>query len=157
MQNFNEMLKKAAEKMGRNVVFEGLLSKNGVIRNGCGENAEDVLGFNYTTCYHQQCYSFYAANPPRDGMTQPTPVFCPTGIRVFNHYKVDYKEAIRLLNTINAGNQFTRMSLYWPLTPEATEPCWHFQTTIGNHVVIGANSGKVNQFNFQMEEAATNA
>ena len=153
MENFKNILQKAADQLGKTVVFEGIISKEGVINHGCGQKADDVLGFNYVSMWHHQCFAFYSANPPRIGMTQPTLKACPLGLRNFNDYTVDYKEAIRLLNTTNAGSQFTQINLYWPLTPEATEPCWHFLTTLGNHVVIGAVSGNVHVYNYQMQPA----
>jgi len=126
------------------VEFEGLLSKVAVINNSMGISAEDVLGWDYIYRDDGTCYKYYAAQPPLIGMTQPVQIACPLGIQVFDSYQVDFKEAIDIIHSMDCGDSFVAMSLSWPLTPDSTEPLWHVKMSIGNDIVIGANSGEAN-------------
>lgn len=75
-------------------------------------------------------------------MTQPMPIACPLGLRAFDSYKVDFKEAIKIMGSMDCGDAFVAMNLFFPLTPECTQPFWHIRTTLGNEIVIGADTGK---------------
>jgi hypothetical protein len=141
----NELL--AAKKRIGNIELKGLLRKEAVIPKGQGQSADDVPGFNYIV--HDEsgvCYSYYAANPPLIGMTQPTPIPCPLGIQIINDYKIDYKQAIEIFKRGDWGDRFTSMVLSEPLTfPQAKEPYWYMLSNLGVNVVIGANTGEVYQ------------
>lgn len=142
MVSLEEIMKEAAAKLGK-VKFEGLMLKEARIKNGAGNSPEEVLGWDYV-CKTDDgvCYSFYAAQYPLFGMTQPVPIHCPLGIKAFDSYKVDFKKAIGIMDTMKCGDTFVAMALSLPLTPECTEPYWHIRTTIGTDISIGANSGK---------------
>lgn len=143
MTEIKDLMSQKMEQMGKNVDFEGLMSQKARIKNSVGKTAKDVLGWDYLMRGKDGiCYSFYAAQPPLIGMTQPIPVPCPLGIRTFAHYNVDFSQAIDILQKMNCGDSFVAMELYWPLTPECREPFWFIKTSIGSQVVIGANSGK---------------
>lgn len=61
------------------------MSKKARIRHSAGTLADDVLGWDYVfRATDGTCYRFYAAQPPLIGMTQPEPIFCPLGVRVFD-------------------------------------------------------------------------
>jgi hypothetical protein len=141
MEEINELLDQ--NKLETGVEFDGLLSKTARINNSIGCTAEDVLGWDYLVRSGNTCSYFYAAQAPLIGMTQPGVVICPLGLRVFDSYNIDFRQAIEKLNTVNCGIQFVVMSLYWPLTSQITEPEWHIRTSLGCEVVIGANSGKI--------------
>ncbi len=139
-----ESLKSAANKLGEKVVFKGLLSKNARLKNGHGKEAKDVLGWDYIVKEAGGvCFSYYAAQPPLSGMTQPQPIKCPLGIRPFDSYTVDFKKAIEIFHSLNCGDSFNEMALYYVLHYEVTEPCWFIRSTLGCAIVIGADSGKV--------------
>ena len=143
MEQIKDHLNTAAEKTG--VTFIGLERKEGVIKNGMGAKAEDVIGWNIIVREENGiCYSYYAARPPLIGMTQPVPVKCPLGIIAFDDYKINLEEAVKIFHTQLGGDKFTDVTLSWPLThPESPEPYWYFRTNLGNTVVIGANSGQI--------------
>jgi len=46
------------------------------------------------------------------------------------------------MQSMDCGGAFVAMELYWPVTPEVTEPKWHITTDVGNEIVIGALSGE---------------
>ncbi len=123
----------------------GLERKNARIKNGIGSELHDILGWDVIVrAKDGVCYSFYTAQPPLIGMTQPQPVNCPLGISPFDGYKIEIEEAIKIFKTQNGGDLFTEISLSWPLVhPAAPEPYWHFRTNLGNTVIIGANSGQI--------------
>lgn len=140
-ENKTTQLKNAAESC--NVEFKGLMVKKARIKNENGKEKSDILGWDYIfRAIDGTCYSFYAAEPPLIGMTQPIPIICPLGVKAFNSYKVDFKQAIETLHTMKCGGTFVAMSLSWPLTPECKQPYWHIRTSIGNDVAIGENTGK---------------
>ena len=142
MVSLKNMMETEAAKLGK-VEFKGLMTKTARIKNGVGTKSSDILGWDYLfRATDGTCYIFYAAQPPLMGATQAVPVICPRGIRAFDSYEVDFKKAIEILNTINCGNTFVAMSLSWPLVPECKEPYWSIRTSLGNDVVIGANTGK---------------
>jgi len=145
MENVNDVLKSAATKLGNQVKFDGLMSQKAHIKNNIGTSDKDILGWDYVVHWNDRCYMYYAAQPPLSGMTQPQPIPCPLGIRIFNEYKIDLKQAIDIFHSSNAGDKFIKLALYYPLTPEVTEPLWSFLTSIGNTIIIGANTGKVHQ------------
>ena len=123
------------------IEFKGLISLVAHINNSSGQTAEDVLGWDVRYMAEDgKCYSYYAAEPPLIGTTEPVEIRCPMGVRSFDSYMVDYKEAIEILHTLRCGSTFIEMELYWPVVPEADEPEWHITTDIGNEIVIGANS-----------------
>ncbi len=125
------------------VVSDGLISKVARINNSAGHNAEDVLGWD--VIYRGEdgkCRSYYMAQAPLEGMTEPVEVDCPLGVRAFDGYMLNYEEAIAAIKSMRCGSTFVELSLYRPLTPEAEEPEWHIKTDIGNEIVIGANCGK---------------
>ncbi|MDD4749723.1 MAG: hypothetical protein PHD26_07335 [Methanosarcinaceae archaeon] len=143
MISLKEVMEEVASKVGE-VQFKGLMLKEARIKNGAGKMPEDILGWDYLFRTDKGvCYSYYAAQAPLIGMTQPSPLPCPLGIQPFDSYEIDFKKAIEILNSINCGDVFVAMTLSWPLTPECTVPYWHIRTTLGNDIVIGANSGKV--------------
>jgi len=140
--SLKNMMETEAAKLG-NVEFKGLMTKKARIKNGVGTKSSDILGWDYLfRATDGTCYVFYAAQPPLEGMTQPVPIPCPVGARIFDSYEIDFKQAIEILNTIDCGNAFIAMSLSWPLVPECKEPYWNIKTSLGNDVVIGANTGK---------------
>ena len=142
MSMVKAILQSASKELDDKVEFIGLMSMKGVIKNGAGTKAEDVLGFDYVMKDKDGvCWSYYAANPPLIGMTQPVHIECPLGIVAFNSYEIDYIKAITILDSMNCGDVFTSISLSWPLVPTVKEPCWFIRTSIGNDVVIGADSG----------------
>jgi len=139
-----DTLKRASAKLGDNVVLEGLLRMNGRLKNNLGSQPSDVVGFDYLVHHEDSCYEYYEANPPLIGLTQPVPVLCPVGIMVFDEYKVDYIEAIKIFHSGNWGSYFTSIVLCKPLVyPPAEEPLWYFMSDTHVCVVIGANSGNV--------------
>jgi len=140
-----ESLKLAAKKLGEGVSFKGLMSKNAVLKNGSGKEASDVLGWDYITKEEKggACFSYYAAQFPLIGMTQPVRIKCPLGIRPFDSYKIDFKKAIDIFHQLDCGDIFTEMALYYVVHYEAKEPCWHIRSSLGCTVVIGADTGKV--------------
>ena len=75
-------------------------------------------------------------------MTQPEPVPCPLGVQAFDHYEVDFVKAIEIMDLLDCGDTFVAIQLSWPLTLECKEPIWHIRTSIGNDIVVGANSGE---------------
>lgn len=120
----------------------GLLSKQACINNGMGTEVKDILGWNFIErAKDGTCFSFYAAQPPLYGMTCPVQIQCPLGIRIIPSYKIDIEEAIKILNQRDCGNKFVDIKLFWPLVPDCKEPYWHFRLTLGNEVIIGANTG----------------
>ena len=120
-----------------------LLSKTGKIKNGAGKNKEDVLGFEYLVHDdNSQCCEYYLANSTPVGLIKPESVPCPLGIRAIKDYKITYVEAIEIFHSLNCGDTFTGIRLSWPLNLETSEPTWQIDTTFGNTVIIGANSGK---------------
>lgn len=122
------------------IEFEGLISKTARINNSAGQSAEDVLGWDVVYMGEDgKCYSYYAAQAPLEGMTEPVEVECPMGLRVFDSYMLDYEDAIAAMKSMRCGWIFVELSLYWPLTPEVEEPEWHLKTNLGNEIVIGAN------------------
>jgi hypothetical protein len=123
--------------------FEELMSKTARLRHGVATSVEDILGWDYVTREGITCYSFYAAQPPLIGMSTPVPIVCPLGIRAFGGYKIDAAAAIEKFHTLNCGNGFVAMTLYWPLSPAVEEPEWHIRSELGCNIVIGANSGKI--------------
>jgi len=140
----SKLLSLAEEKTG--VKFIGLLRKTARIKNGMGSSAEAILGWDVVLrAKDGDCYEYYVAQPPLEGMTQAQPISCPLGLVAFDGYKIDIKEAIKIFHTQNGGDKFTHIALSWPLVhPAAKEPFWHFRTNLGVEVVIGAISGQVN-------------
>lgn len=135
----------SAVKDSTGVAGIGIERKSARIRNGMGSTIADVLGWDVIVRGEDgSCYEYYVAQPPLIGMTQPQPVACPLGIIAFNSYKIEIKEAIEIFKSQNGGDQFSQITLSWPLThPAAQEPFWYFRTNLGNTVVIGANSGQI--------------
>jgi len=125
------------------VESEGLISKVARINNSAGQTAEDVKGWDVVYMGEDgKCYTYYVAQVPLIGMTEPVEVDSPLGVRAFDSYMLDYEVAIAAMKSMRCGSTFVELSLYWPLTPEVEEPEWHIKTEIGNEIVIGANSGK---------------
>ncbi len=144
MVDFEKLVDQVRAQVGKSVGFKGLMSKRARIRHSAGTSVGDVLGWDYVfRATDGTCYRFYAAQPPLIGMTQPEPIFCPLGVRVFDHYEVDFSKAIEIMHGMDCGDTFVTMSLSWPLTPECREPYRHIRTSIGSDIAIGANSGKV--------------
>jgi hypothetical protein len=142
MGDLKGLLNQVAAKIGEGVRLDGLMVKTARIKHGAGKTAQDVLGWDYIMrTVEGTCYEYYAAQPPLIGMTQPEPIPCPLGIQPFNLYEVDFRKAIEIMNQMDCGDTFVAMQLSWPLTPECKEPLWHIRTSIGNNIVIGANSG----------------
>lgn len=140
-----ESLRLAASKLGEGVTFKGLMSKNARLKHRQGSKPGDVLGWDYIVMEAPSgpCFSYYAAQPPLVGMTPPVPITCPFGIRPFDSYKIDFKKAIEIFHQLDCGDAFTKMSLYYVLSPEVKEPHWYIWSVTGCTVVIGADSGKV--------------
>lgn len=138
------LLEKASLLLGDDVEIKGLMRKSGRLKQNSGTDSSDVLGFDCIVNYENACYEFYVANPPFIGMTSPMPIMCPLGIEMFEDYKIDYKEAIKIFQAGNYGDHFVSISLCKPLVyPQATEPYWYFVSNLGVNVVIGANTGEV--------------
>jgi len=145
MIDFKDIIASANTKIGETVEFKGLMSKKARIKHNAGQNAGDVLGWDYVfRAEDGTCYSFYGAQPPLLGLTQPVPILCPLGVQVFDKYDVDFIKAIDIMHSMNCGDTFTEISLSWVLVPECKEPYWHIRTSLGNVIAIGANSGKGN-------------
>lgn len=143
VDDFKDVMDQANVQVGKAVKFKGLMTKKARIKHNAGTSAKDVLGWDYVfRADDGTCYSFYAAQPPLIGMTQPVPIGCLLGVRVFDTYKVDFSQALDIMHTMKCGDTFVAMSLSWALVPECTEPYWHIRTSIGNDIAIGANSGK---------------
>lgn len=138
-----ELIKIAGEHTG--ISHIGLLKKSARIKQRMGSDVSDILGWDVITKgENQTCYSFYSAQPPLIGLTQPQPVECPVGIIAFDTHKIDIEEAIKIFHTQLGGDKFTQILLCWPLAhPEPPEPYWYFKTNLGTDVVIGANSGQI--------------
>ncbi len=143
MSKVKDLLAAAKEKTGE--TFIGLERKSARIKHGVGSELSDILGWDVIMRESDgTCYGYYVAQPPLIGMTQPQPTSCPLGIAAFDSYKIDIAEAIKIFHSQNGGDKFTEITLSWPLVhPPAPEPYWYFKTTLGNTVVIGANSGQV--------------
>ena len=141
MEDKLAFIKEAIKDKAGKVEFKGLMSLNASIKE-IGESYKDVLG--WTVLYRSagKCERYYHAQFPLIGMTRPVEVMCPMGIRTFDSYKVDFKEALEKMKKQNCGDKFVAMSLYWPLTPDCLEPYWFIRTDLGSHFVIGANRGK---------------
>jgi len=139
-----DLLSKAQELSGAS--FKGLLLKRARVKNGIGSTISDILGWDVILKTEAGvCYEFYVAQAPLIGMTQAQPIACPLGIVAFDSFKIDIEEAIKIFHTQNGGDKFTNVTLSWPLVhPAASEPFWHFRTSLGVDVVIGANSGQIN-------------
>eukprot|EP00825_Cyclidium_porcatum_P035761 TRINITY_DN3752_c0_g2_i1.p1 TRINITY_DN3752_c0_g2~~TRINITY_DN3752_c0_g2_i1.p1 ORF type:complete len:174 (+),score=25.00 TRINITY_DN3752_c0_g2_i1:123-644(+) len=102
MTGIKDLMSQNKEQMGKSVDFEGLMSQKARIKHSVGKTAKDVLGWDYLTKGKDGiCYSFYAAQSPLIGMTQPIPVPCPLGIRTFDHYEVDFSHAIEILQKLS--------------------------------------------------------
>lgn len=143
MIDFKDIMASANAQIGASVEFKGLMLKKGRIKHDAGHIPGDILGWDYIfRAEDKTCYSFYAAQPPLIGMTQPMPIKCPLGLQVFDKYEVDFAKAIGIMNSMNCGDTFTEISLSWALVPEVKEPYWHIRTSLGNVIAIGANSGK---------------
>jgi|WetSurMetagenome_2_1015567.scaffolds.fasta_scaffold00706_3 hypothetical protein len=142
MTHFENLIEQISKNAGVKTI--GLMRQDARIKHGAGRDASDVLGFDYVIKGTDgSCLSFYAAEPPLIGMTQPIPIPCPLGIVAFDGYKVTYKDAIAIFKKSNCGDVFVAMSLSWPLThPESKEPFWHIRSNLGFDLVIGANSGQ---------------
>jgi hypothetical protein len=139
----SKLLSLAKEKTG--VTFIGLLRKTARIKHGMGSTAKDILGWDVVLrAQDGDCYEYYVAQPPLEGMTQAQPISCPLGLVAFDKYKINIEEAIKIFHSQNCGDKFTHVVLCWPLIhPAAKEPFWYFRTNLGNEVVIGANSGQI--------------
>jgi len=143
IDDFKDVMGRANVQVGEAVRFKGLMSKIARIKQNAGKSSGDILGWDYIfRAEDGTCYSFYAAQAPLIGMTQPVPIPCPLGVRVFDKYEIDFSSAIDIMHTMDCGDTFVEMSLSWALVPDCTEPYWHIRTSIGNVIVVGANSGK---------------
>lgn len=119
----------------------GLLSKKAHIKNNEGKVLSDILGWECILHTDDKvCYQFYES---LDTLctTELVPIESPVGARIFSTYEINIEEALEILNSMNCGDTFVDIELYWPLTPECDEPYWHMITTLGNYIIIGANSG----------------
>jgi hypothetical protein len=127
------------------VVSIGLERKIARIKNNAGKEVTDILGWDIIIRGQDGgCYSYYEAQPPLIGLTQPQPISCPLGIIAFDEYKIDIAEAVKIFHSQNGGDTFIEIALSWPLVhPAAPEPYWYFRTNLGHTVVIGANSGQI--------------
>ncbi|NEP00705.1 MAG: hypothetical protein F6K58_18950 [Symploca sp. SIO2E9] len=122
-----------------------LLSKTGQLSEIPAKTAEQVVGFNVLerVLGKNYCQTYYVANPPLVGITQPVENPCPLGIQDIPEYQVDYKKAVSLFHQTNCGDAFESISLAWPLTPQVTEPIWKLRSNLDATVIIGADTGKV--------------
>lgn len=137
------ILQAAAREIGPDIQLTGLIQKIARLKPKA-EYPEDVLGFDYIVRMDDTCFEYYAANPPLIGMTQPVPVKCPLGIEVIDSYKVDYEEAVQIFHKGDWGSQFTSMMLSKPLVyPQAKEAYWYMVSTMGQQVIIGADTGEI--------------
>jgi hypothetical protein len=142
--SIKQQMSTVALKLG-SVQLNGLIRMTGVLPKGVASDAKDVVGFDYIVQDENgNCHSYYAANPPLIGMTEPVPVPHPLGIESFDDYKVDYKQAISIFHTGNWGSYFCAITLSKPLVfPPAKEPYWYIRSTLQVDVIIGANTGDV--------------
>jgi hypothetical protein len=137
-----DFIKESIDKGNGKIEFKGLISKTAVIK-GIGKTYEDVLGWNIVFRNDGKCYEFYCAQFPLIGCTHAQECHCLLGIRAFDSYKVDFKQALEKRNQLNCGDKFVGLKLYWPLAPGCDEPHWYIRTNLGSQIVVGANSGKV--------------
>lgn len=112
-----------------------------MIKDGGARPISDVLGWNYTTKINDTCYSYYAAQPPLEGLTQPVVIQCPVGIQEITEYNARAEQAIGIVMSMDCGSTVAEMSLSWPMVPDS-QPTWHIVTDIGCQISIGANGGK---------------
>ncbi len=80
----------------------------------------------------------------------PQEVPARVGIRgiPFDSVKVDIEKAYHIaeeqLRSTDCGDKFVgTISMYWPLTPECTEPFYSFSTNLANVIHVGAYTGKI--------------
>jgi hypothetical protein len=139
-----ETLKSAEKMLGEGVELSGLMLKKAVLRSVCAEKATDVIGWDYIIKQKGSgCFTCYGAQPPLIGMTAPSWIKCPLGIRPFENYKIDFKQAIEKFQSLGCGKVFTELALYYVVHYEVKEPCWYIRSALGHMVIIGADSGKV--------------
>jgi putative hemolysin len=120
---------------------KGLLKKTAVIKDGGARSISDILGWNYITEINETCYSFYVAQPPLEGMTQPVEVVCPEGIQVIGDYNIDAEQAIDIMLSMDCGDAAVEMLLSRPMVPDV-EPTWYITTNTGCRLTISANDGE---------------
>ncbi len=97
------------------IEFAGLISKTARINNSAGQSAEDVLGWDVIRKGEDgKCLSYYAAQPPLEGMTEPVEVDCPDGVRAFDSFMLDFEDAIAAMKSMRCGSTFVELSLFWP-------------------------------------------
>jgi len=83
----------------------GLISKTARINNSAGQSAEDVLGWDVIQKGEDgKCLSYYAAQPPIEGVTEPMEVACPLGMRTFDSYMLDFEDAIAAMKSMRCGS-----------------------------------------------------
>ena len=122
--------------------LNGLISMAARINNSVGRAAEDVLGWDVVRRGEDGiCRSYYFAQEPLIGMTEPAEVDCPSGLKPFDWYMAGYEEAIASMRSMRCGTAFVNLTLSWPAAPEFGEPVWRITTDIGNEIVVGANCG----------------
>ena len=144
MNNFDNLKSLISKDSNEGVTMLGLMVQSARIKHKAGTSVKDIIGWDYIIKGKDGvCYSFYCA-VLFPGMTQPQPIPCPLGIQAFDHYEVDIEKAIGILDSIDCGDVFTSVTLSWALIPSANEPMWHFRTSIGNDIAIGAFTGNVN-------------
>jgi len=142
----NNNLTEVSKMLGTNSNVK-YVRRIGRLSNNLTGEASDVLGFDNIVFIDGTCYEYYAANPPLIGMTQPVPVPYPYGLAIFEDYKIDYKEAIKLFHSGNWGSKFTSISISQPLYPGVNDPSWYICSELGIQVVINANTGEIHTSN----------
>lgn len=126
---------------------DGLLLKAGMINESGGTTSEDVFGWIYIyQDDNNSCHSYYAALPPRIGMTNPVEIPCPLDLQVIGRYEVELSEVIDIMyQHVDNSDKFVEISLSWPLNPQSSEPIWKVKTLAGKKISIGANSGEYSE------------
>ncbi len=144
MVDLKEMLEKTSQRIGTDVEMKGLLLKSARLKRPAATRPEDVAGWDIITRDNTgTCYEHYEAQYPLIGMTQPQPIPCPVGLQTFDHYNINFAEAIEMMHQLNCGDSFIQLQLCWPLVhPQLNEPYWYLRTNLGNEIVIGADTGQ---------------
>jgi len=126
-----------------NFCFKGLIYKTAHLRTNLSNKFEDIIGWNFIMKTENKCYSFYQGENPVRISSKPRVIECPKGINTIENYKIDIKQAINLFNSISDKLQYIDISLFKLI--DETEAKWHFRTNSKLEIVIGANTGTIQE------------
>ncbi len=146
MVDFKAISAEAAARLGKNIEFQGMVSKSAVFHHVSGM-LDDIVGWNYVVHTGHGCMSFYAAQAPRIGMSTPQPIRCPIGVMPFDNYRVPFYEAIPKVEQecgIPAcGVTIIEMTLSEPLAPTVHQPLWNIAFSNGDQALLGADDDTI--------------